>query len=222
MEHLPDLSKVFEYENNFYLSCDSSRVSKIIAHYELFKRSVEVPGIIVECGVFKGASLSRWGMFRELLMSKFAKKIVAFDSFDLFPDTNFDADGPFRDAFIDTHGKTSITKEQITKSLEMRGLGHNVELVRGNICDTVPEYLANHPELKISFLNIDTDVYEPARTALECFYDRVSEGGIVILDDYGWFPGETQAADEFLKARNAQIRKLPFSATPCYLVKEKD
>ena len=63
--HLPDFSKAFEYENNFYLSCDNTRLSKIIAHYELFKMTMHLPGAIVECGVFKGASLVRFAGFRD-------------------------------------------------------------------------------------------------------------------------------------------------------------
>ncbi len=35
MIQLPDFDKSFDYEDDFYLSCDPSRVSKILAHYEL-------------------------------------------------------------------------------------------------------------------------------------------------------------------------------------------
>jgi len=48
---LPDFEKAFDYENNFYLSCDMTRISKILAHYELFKLVNQVPSAIVECGV---------------------------------------------------------------------------------------------------------------------------------------------------------------------------
>ena len=60
---LPNFKKSFEYENNFYLSCDITRISKILAQYELYKMVENVPGEIVECGVLKGASLSRFESF---------------------------------------------------------------------------------------------------------------------------------------------------------------
>jgi len=60
MIKLPDFTKTFEYENNFYLSCDNTRLSKILAHYELFKMAKDLPGAMVECGVFKGASFVRF------------------------------------------------------------------------------------------------------------------------------------------------------------------
>lgn len=49
---LPDFKKSFDYENGFYLTCDITRISKIIAHYELFKMVLDVPGAIVERGGF--------------------------------------------------------------------------------------------------------------------------------------------------------------------------
>ena len=66
MIKLPDFTKDFDYENNFYLSCDITRISKILAHYELYKKVIDLPGEIVECGIFKGASFARFAMFREL------------------------------------------------------------------------------------------------------------------------------------------------------------
>jgi hypothetical protein len=72
---LPDLSLRWEYENNFYLSCDVTRISKILAHYELFKMTNELPGAVVECGVFKGASLVRFAAFRDLLGSPYSRAI---------------------------------------------------------------------------------------------------------------------------------------------------
>ncbi len=76
MIKLPNFKKSFEYENNFYLSCDSSRIGKVLAHYELFKIANYLPGSIVECGVFKGASLSRFSMMRELFGNSSSKKLL--------------------------------------------------------------------------------------------------------------------------------------------------
>ena len=59
----------FEYENGFYLTCSPSRIGKMLAHYELYKKTSQTPGAIVECGVFKGVSLTRFTMFRELFES---------------------------------------------------------------------------------------------------------------------------------------------------------
>ena len=83
----------------------------------------------------------------------------------------------------------------------------------------IPAYLEKHPELKISLLNLDTDIYEPAVVILKYLYPRIVQGGILILDDYGVFPGETQAVDEYFVDHNIIIQKLPFCMTPSYIIK---
>jgi len=95
----------------------------------------------------------------------------------------------------------------------------NFELVKGDILQTLPEYLKAHKELKISLLHIDIDVYEPAKIILELCYDRLVPGGILVLDDYGTVHGETKAVDDFFKNKNIKIEKMPISHIPSFICK---
>lgn len=217
---LPDTGRAWEYENGFYLTCDTTRISKALAHYELFKMTAGLAGAIVECGVFKGVSLARFAMFRELLSNPLGKKIIAFDTFELFPETEHSADQAPRARFVREAGAESISAEQMMHVLAAKGCQRAVECVAGDICKTVPEYVQKNPHLRICLLNLDTDVYEPAVTILKHLYPRIVTGGVLILDDYGVFPGETQAVDEFFAAKGIKIQKFPFCMTPCYVVKE--
>jgi Macrocin-O-methyltransferase (TylF) len=61
-------------------------------------------------------------------------------------------------------------------------------------------------------------LYEPVKVILEKLYDRVSNGGVIILDDYGTFAGTNKAVDDFFKNK-AEIKKFPFSNTISYIVK---
>lgn len=220
MIKLPDFSKAYEYENEFYLSCDKQRIGKLIAHYELFKMSRNVAGEIVECGVFKGASLVRFAMFRKLFESAFEKKIIGFDSFAEFPQTNFEEDKKLRDHIVKEAGEQSISTDQLMEVLKNKGCENSVELIAGDITVTIPEYIKNNPEIRISLLNLDTDIYEPSVTILENFYPKLEKGGILILDDYNVFPGETKAVDDYFKEMDIEIKSFPFSNTPCYLIKK--
>lgn len=47
MIKLPNFKNSFDYENNFYLSCDNSRIGKLMAHYELFKMTINKPGSVI-------------------------------------------------------------------------------------------------------------------------------------------------------------------------------
>jgi len=219
MFQLPNFKKSFEYENNFYLSCDINRMSKVLAHYELYKQVLDLPGAFVECGVFKGASFSRFAMFRELLSNPYSKKMIAFDIFGEFPETEYEDDFKKRESFIQGAGSHGISPEQLEKVLEHKNVNKNIDIVKGDIVETVPQYIKDHPELKISILNLDTDIYEPAVTILEHLYPRIVSGGILILDDYGIFPGETAAVDEYFADKDIQIKKFSFAMTPCYIVK---
>jgi len=223
MIDLPDFSKVWDYENNFYLSCDISRVSKILAHYELFKMINGLPGAIVECGVFKGTGLIKFATFRELFGGPFSRKIIGFDMFGKFPETNYEEDKKYRDYLIGAEGAgdQSISKEQLFEILHNKGIEKNIELVEGDIIKTVPEYIKKNPHLKLSLVNLDTDIYEPAVTILEYLWPQIVKGGVLVLDDYATFPGETKAVDEYFKEKNVKIQKFSFAKTPCYIIKEE-
>ena len=158
-------------------------------------------------------------MFRDLFGNPLSKKIIGFDVFGKFPKTKFSQDNKLRKKFIDEAGESSISVSQLQQVLKNKKIDKLVELVKGDITKTIPAYLKSNPHLKISFLNLDTDIYEPAVTILEQFYPRMSKGGVLILDDYGVFPGETKAVDDYFQEKNVEIRKLPFALTPCYIIK---
>ena len=50
MLEMPDFSRSWEYENNFYLSCDPTRMSNLLAHYELMPSGAGPPGAARERG----------------------------------------------------------------------------------------------------------------------------------------------------------------------------
>ncbi|MDP6052832.1 MAG: TylF/MycF/NovP-related O-methyltransferase [Candidatus Latescibacteria bacterium] len=204
-----DLSKAFDYENGFYLTSSVQRVGKFANHLELFRRSSDLAGDIVECGVFKGASLSRFLKFRALFENPAHRKIYGFDTFGAFPPADDAMDEEKREEFISQAGDQSIPRQQLLSLFDKLGLNENLELVEGDIGKTIPAFCNNHPEIKISLLNIDVDMLEPTCVCLEHLYPRVVSGGVVILDDYGAFPGATMAADDYFKDKGVTIQKLP-------------
>lgn len=205
----------FEYENGFYITSHNTRISKIISHYELYKMILGLPGHIVECGVYKGTSLIRFAVFREMLESPYSRKIIGFDIFGKFPKSGDKDDIAFVEKFEDEGGE-GMSKIELEKVLMHKNIA-NVELIQGNILESVPDYVNNHPEMKICLLYIDVDIYEPTKIILENLFEKVVKEGLIIFDDYATIAGETRAVDEFLK--NKKIEKLPFSHTPCFFRK---
>jgi hypothetical protein len=215
-----DTEDKFDYENGFYLTSSVSRLGKLITHYEFYKMIKDLPGDIVEFGVFKGVSLVKWATFRELFENTYSRKVIGFDIFGKFPETSFKGDVHHRDVFMKDAGESGISIKDLEKVLEYKQL-KNIELVKGDILKTAPKYLNDNPQLKISLLHIDVDIYEPSKVILETMYDSVVKGGIIILDDYGTFPGETKAVDDFFRDKLVEIKKFPFSqSTPVYILKK--
>jgi len=191
-------------------------VNQTIAHWEFFKIIEDVHGVIVECGVFRGRNFLRFAQFRKALGN--SRALIGFDTFDTFPEATGD-DTPLRQRFIDKYGDRSSSVEEIQELLSGEGCGDNVTLIKGNICETVPEFVKRHPDIKIALLNMDVDLYEPARVILEYLFSMLSEGGILIADDYNIFPGETRAVDEYCKAHNLILQRLPLFVG-YYLIKD--
>lgn len=226
---LPEFSvqNMYEAETNFNLMMTHERLAKFLVHWEVMKLTNAIPGSIVECGVFKGTSFSRFALMRQLLGGDFSSKLIGFDCFsDSYPNTSYDEDKDQRDHWIDTAGPASISVGQLERLLTEKRIS-NFELVAGDACKTVPEYCQENKGLKISLLNIDIDFVEPTLSALTNFFPRVVSGGIVLLDNYAGegtsglsYHGDTLAIDNYFADQQIEIKRFPFAARPAYIVKQ--
>lgn len=216
---LYNLGKKFEYENGYMATADPRRFSKFISHLEFFKRTDELRGEIVELGVFKGNSLFRWIKFRDLLSNTYSRKIIAFDIFGEFPETQFESDKKEREEFIkETNGGYGIEYQELKDLLEKQKLTENIDIIKGDILKTLPDYLKKNPQLKISLLHIDLDIYEPTDLALKLLFERVVKGGVIIFDDYGDFAGSNKAVDDFF-TNGIEVKKFSYSHNISYIIK---
>jgi len=214
-----DTEKKFNYENGYMATAEPRRFSKFITHLDLFRRTSDLRGEIVELGVFKGNSLFRGLKFRDLLEYTYSRKIVAFDMFGDFPNTSFDLDKKERQLFIDeTNGGVGISLAELNYYLEYLNLNKNLDLIQGDILETLPEYCQNNPQLKISLLHIDVDLYEATKIGLENLFDKVVKGGVIVFDDYGDFAGANKAIDDYLSGKY-EIKKMPYSHNISYIIK---
>lgn len=230
MIELPDLNEqqMYDAETHFHLLMTEDRLGKFVAHWEAMKLVSEIPGNIVECGVFKGTSFARFAMIRRLLGGDLSARLVGFDVFDdEFPSTNYATDLAQREHWIATAGGSSISTDQLKAVLNRNGLS-NYELIQGDATETIPQWAENNPGAKISLLNIDIDFFEPTTAALVHLWPRVSQGGILLLDNYSGYGtsglsywGDTSAVDDFFADRNEaiHIRRFPFASRPAYIVK---
>ena len=165
------------------------------------KRGVE--GDFVECGVWRGGNLI---IARTLLNP--GRKVWAFDTFEGMTapsehDSKFgsdlSADAKFRETTADGYVDWCYASiDDVSRNLADTGCAEGVKLVKGDVRKTLLD-TANLPE-KISILRLDTDFYDSTKIELEALFPRVSEGGVVIVDDYGVWAGAKKAVDEYFGA----------------------
>lgn len=209
----------WDYENGFYWHSHKTRLNKALAHYELYKSITGLPGHVFEFGVYKAASLIRFATFRDALENDFARRIVGFDAFGAFPVDQLEskADLEFIEGF-EAKGGEGLSLDEAKAVLANKGFD-NIELVEGNVFDTLPDYLARRPETRIALLHLDLDVMEPTQFVVEQLYKRVVPGGLIVFDDYNAVEGATRVLDALAAKHGLSIEKLPFYNVPAFVRK---
>ena len=163
---------------------------------QLLRLTADVPGDTAECGVFLGAS--SWLICRSNRNSGPAKTHHGFDSFE-----GLSAPGPSDGGYWEA-GNLTAGEQACRKNLAEFP---SVRLYKGWIPERFPEVA----DRSFSFVHLDVDLYEPTRASIEFFYPRLSRGGLLVCDDYGFTtcPGATRAIDEFLADKPEKMLALP-------------
>ena len=178
-------------------------IARFLVRYELFKKTLGVNGSIVDCGVYSGGGLFAWYHFSSIFEPyNHTRKIIGFDTFAGFPSIHTsDAVGESEDLNVGALSTHATMREELEylRGLhdQNRPLSHvgKMELVEGDACKTIPQFVDDNPQLLISLLYLDFDLYAPTRVALEHLLPRVVSGGLVVFDELNNkdYPGETTA-----------------------------
>jgi O-methyltransferase len=164
-----------------------------------------VPGSIVECGVWKGGSMM--AAAKTLLELETERDLYLFDTFEgMPPPTAVDVDlyGVQADVLLKTNPMTPAIAPFEEVCRNMYSTGYNparINLVRGKVEDTLPRAAPR----EIALLRLDTDWYQSTLHELVHLYPRLIKGGILIIDDYGHFVGSKKAVDEYFQKNGIPI-----------------
>jgi len=205
--------------DEFLATSSIDRLQKILARFELMKMSSEIPGDIVECGVFKGSGLYTFAKIHQILSPNNPKKVIGFDFFE--SDRKMKFAKKLDKTMLNKHKRNWTAQKTILDNLAQVGID-NVELVAGNVLLTTKKYPKENLGFRISFLYLDVDNYEGTLAILKNLFPYVSPGGVVAFDEYalkGY--GESDAVDEYFKSKKIKLKMLPWANTPsAYLIKE--
>lgn len=187
-EEIKILASIGVYPDNMPFFQDS------LFHYRLAKYVDyhRIAGDVVECGVYNGMSVAS---FAVALANKRSDTIYLYDSWEGFPETNDPKDG-VRAATIAGGMKGSLVG--VKQRMESTGFpSDRIVYRKGWFKDTFDEPSAT----SISLLHLDCDFYDSVLSSLRRFYDSVVDRGVILLDDYGAFPGCRVAFYEFCEER---------------------
>lgn len=172
--------------------------------------SGRIPGDIVECGVWKGGSMM--AVARTLLESKSTDRTLhLFDTFARMSEpTAVDrtVDGKAAAEILaglaPEPGKSweCCTMEEARANVLSTGYpAAKMAFVKGKVEDTIP---ASAPR-QIALLRLDTDWFESTYHELVHLYPRLSPGGILIVDDYGYWQGARKAVDRYVEEQQLKL-----------------
>ena len=164
----------------------------------------QIPGAIVECGVWRGGSMLNAAHTLARLGAT-DRELYLFDTFcgmsePTERDVHLRKSGAAAATILEHESRDSRTWAIASLDDVRDGFSsvdypdERVHFVEGKVEDTIP---GQAPE-EIAILRLDTDWYESTRHELTHLYQRLAPGGVLIIDDYGTWKGSKDATDEFL------------------------
>lgn len=203
---------------NFPKYIKRQNLTRLISLYDIFKEVINVKGSVIECGVNHGFGLMTWAKLSSILEPiNLTRRVYGFDTFSGFP-TLAPEDQSNSSSHVRTGDLCADVYDELTKLIDIydssRPLGHipKVSLIKGDACQTIPDFISENPHLVVSLLFLDFDLYEPTKAALECFVPRMPRGAIIAFDelDNPLWPGETQAMLEYFKDSPLELKRHPY------------
>lgn len=164
--------------------------------YRLASQALAVDGDFAECGVYRGGT----ALLLSRVLEGHQKTLHLFDSFEGLPTPD-----PEKDPDLE-EGVFKATSARAVEAL-LGGFSGLLTIHQG----WIPSTFDGLEDSRFAFVHIDVDLYRSTLDCLEYFYPRLSAGGIVVFDDYG-FPaarGEKDAVDEFFSDRPEAPLALP-------------
>jgi len=188
-------------------------LSRVLGLYELYKQTLGVAGHIAEVGVFKGGSFLLFAKLVKIFENESLTQVHGFDWFKgMEPDE--------MNTKVE-RGSYSESYERICELVKVQNLENIALIHQMDVRSELSEFLESYQSLQFKLVFLDAGMYDVVKSCLPLFWERLTPGGILVLDQFNHVlsPGETKAVREFLP--NAKVRTIPNIWMPSgYIVKE--
>ena len=206
--------------DQFLRETNVDRLQKIIAKYELFKKIINVPGDICECGVYRGSGIFTWVKLMKIFKPNNNFKVVGFDLFGS-KDKKLKFKYKIDKKVQAWHNSGTISQKNLLKKCNDWGF-KNIKLYAGDVKKTTKKYVKENFGSRISLLYLDVDNYDGTLAILKNLYSKMSKGGLIVFDEYGFKGhGESNAVDKFFEKKKVKLQSLSWANSPTsYIVKD--
>jgi predicted O-methyltransferase YrrM len=206
-----------------YTMTTGERIVSLVRATEYVVKN-NIPGALVECGVWRGGSAMVMALTLERL-GVTDRDLYLYDTFEGMPaPTNKDlraSDNAAAGVLLEANPQDEglwcrAGLEEVRANVLSTGYPRErIHFVQGLVEQTLP---AQAPE-RIALLRLDTDWYESTRHELEHLYPRLSSKGVLILDDYNFWKGAKKATDEYFASQNICVLLQRVDTEACIAVK---
>jgi hypothetical protein len=220
--------EVYNAFNNLVFSSDVKLLGKLLHRFKYFLDIKDLPGDIVEIGVFKGSGVATFSKFIEIFIPNSNKKVIGFDIFDsddksviLSKDTPIDQ--KTMNLVYSKVNSNELSLESVSRRLDQMNIKNKYLLVKGDVADSIPKFVDENPGFRISMIYIDVDLERPTYFALKYLWDRLLPGGIVLFDEFEYHKfSESNGVEKFLKEMNLpfELKSTNWIAPTCYMIKK--
>jgi hypothetical protein len=197
------------YEVKPYTMTSPERVFGLIEAVKYISKN-KIEGAVAECGVWKGGSML--AVAKTLLyMNDSNRPLFLYDTFSGMSapteDDKTTDDKKAADLLKKSDVKTSDVwaysgLDEVKATMDLSGYKKDlIHFVEGKVEDTIPGTLPG----KIALLRLDTDWYESTKHELIHLFPLLATGGVLIIDDYGFWKGARKAVDEYFSQNNIRI-----------------
>ncbi len=210
--------------NNFSVFSTRQKITRFVETLRYWELIKNVPGNIIECGVAGGDFLFAMAHFSSIYEPHhYTRKIVGFDTFKGFMEPS-NEDQSSGAKHLKEGGLHYDSYQYLSDAIkfydENRMIGNvsKISLFKGDIADTLPRYLTDHPSAVIGLLHLDLDLYAPTKAVLQLALERMPKGAIVIFDEINHddYPGETIAVMEEIGLKNIHLERVYEASMAAY------
>ena len=200
-----DIYAVF---NKFIFSKDIKLIGKLLHRFNFFMKVKDLPGDIVEVGVFKGSGIATFSKFVEIFCTHSNKKIIGFDIFDsedkqAILSKDDATDNKTMNLVYSKVNESELSLESVTSRLDGMSIDKKYMLVKGDVEDTLPKFIAENKGFRASLIYVDVDLDRPTYNTLKYLWDRLLPGGYIVFDEYEYHKfSESTGVERFLKEKN--------------------